>query len=89
MPLFSKLRADNHYAKGTSILQMLPQIDDPAKAKDSLRQAIDSLLKATNLQPEFGHAWHNLGIATRHAKGVCGKYRKLRYRQPRDSKFPR
>ena len=63
MPLFSKLRADNHYAKGTSILQMLPQIDEPDKAKDSLRQAIDSLLKATDLQPEFGHAWHNLGIA--------------------------
>lgn len=63
MPLFAGFRAKGQYDEGTKLLMAYSQIDNPDRAMDTLKRAIGCLLNATQLKPDFGFAWHNLGIA--------------------------
>jgi len=67
MPLFGGLRAHSKYDEGTKLLNGLAGIDDPTTRRDTLRRAIESLTAATELKPDFGPAWHNLGHAYYHS----------------------
>lgn len=63
MPFFGGIRANAKYNEGTKLLNRLARIDDPTALRDTLRRAIESLTAATELKPDFGPAWHNLGHA--------------------------
>ena len=63
MPFFGGLRAHSKYDEGTKLLNRLERIEDPTTRRDTLKRAIESLTAATELKPDFGPAWHNLGHA--------------------------
>jgi hypothetical protein len=63
MPFFRGLRAHSKYDEGTKLLHRLERIEDPTTRRDTLKRAIESLTAATELKPDFGPAWHNLGHA--------------------------